>query len=106
MSRRNFSHIKTHTVRGRRFLIRWRRPMPCPSKGEQSGDLDGHCDAPCTSGRAIYLHKGGDAINLVGTVGHELLHAANFDLSEDLVDEWEESFTKMLRRMKAKIIFE
>lgn len=107
MAHLDFSHIKTATVHGKRYKVRWRRPKPCPTKGEKPGQFDGKCDAPTTLLKEIYIHKSKDPFVLVETVAHELLHSGlGWSLAEEFVDKYAEDLVRMLRRMGAKITFE
>lgn len=104
MARRskNFDHIKTCMVRGRRYALKWRR-LPNNKKGTIT---HGACDPPDSKNREIFIYpQTDDPQFLLGTVLHECLHASFWDASEELVAEYEQSVMRLLRRMGVQINF-
>lgn len=107
MARRstNFDHIRTCLVRGKRFKVKWRMP---PSGGKNcKGKVSlGQCDSPNDRGKTLYLSpQDWDPQLLLGTVIHEVLHGACFDLDESAVSEYEHSLMRLLRRMGMEVRF-
>jgi len=84
--------IRSVVMRGKRWRILWERTGKVPS---------GECQAPHVSNKAIRLDPRllkRDAA-LLETVLHELLHAASWDLDEEVVHEYAEVTAKTLLRL-------
>lgn len=107
MARRskNFDHIKTCLVRGKRFKVKWRRP-PAAGKRDKGKTNLGSCDSPHDRGKTLYISpQDWDPQLLLGTVMHEVLHGSCFDLDETAVEEFEQSAMRLLRRMGLTVSF-
>lgn len=88
--------IKTHTFRNKRFRMVWR--------GGKT--YHGKCDDPKDSGRCISVGINSDNLVTVGTVIHESIHAAFFDLDEAAVEAAERDIMRLFRRMGMKVTFD
>lgn len=103
MKRPDFSHIKTHTIRGKSYRLRWRKPPGKPLDPETENV--GQCDSPCDAGRELWLWPKQDAKDILGTVIHEVAHGAFFDLEECAIEAFERDVIRLLTRMKIKVSF-
>lgn len=72
------------TIRGRAWVIKFPNRPIYNAEGEE---CDGLCDPPTDKNPAIRLHRSLKGIELLRVAIHESLHAANWDLSEEAVDE-------------------
>jgi hypothetical protein len=101
----DFSYLKTATFRGRRFEMHWR----CPSKGLPKGEYRGAASDPddrYSGGNELYIWPKQTDWDLVGTVAHESLHACVPSLKEEIVEDFEHDFLRLLKRMGAQITFQ
>lgn len=96
----DFRHIKTHVVRGRRFVVVWRRPR----RSKQIDDC-GWCEKPTKDGCRICIYPDPDPIDLLAIVLHELMHAGLYDICEGPITATENDIMRMLTRMGIKVSF-
>ena len=67
--------VNTISIRGKRYTI---SNVPAPS---------GECDHPMTAKKLIAIPKDGDTMGELVVIIHEMLHAAFWDLDEEVVDQ-------------------
>lgn len=104
---------KSHTFRGRKYKLVWRRPRKSKAEAKLSKTKDievyGKCQPPWP-GCKIYICKEElkkDPLDFLETLLHECAgHACNWDLDEACVTETFHDTVDLLRRMKMKISFE
>jgi hypothetical protein len=102
--KRDFSQIRTHRFRERRYEIVWRLPKKmalCSGCGKRTEDKksDGECDPPDSSRKAIRIGPRLSEPDLMETAIHEGLHACLWDLEECAVNDTARDIAKLLRRM-------
>lgn len=98
MKHPNFSKIRTHTLRGRRFDLRWR----CPAKGLPKGKYRGACSDPddrYSGENELYIWTRQPDKDILGTVIHEVLHGIVPSLKEEIVEDFEHDLMRLLNRM-------
>ncbi len=97
---RDFSEIKTHIIRGKKYLMRWKRPAREPL-------TDGKIDSPRDKDLRLFIYPHQvDPLLLLETVIHENIHGACYDLDEDTVEAACAATMRLLRRMKIKVEFQ
>ena len=103
MKRRELSHIRSHSFRGRRYEVIWRKPRPngiCENCGQPTcHDSDGECDPPDNKFKRLKIGPRLPEPELLETAIHEVLHACVWDLSEQSIDETSRDLAKFLRRI-------
>lgn len=62
-------------------------------------DLRGYCQAPTTLRKQIVIDSRLRGIELLATILHELLHAAFWDLDEEVVEQVCRDFARVLWRL-------
>lgn len=103
MKRLDFSHILSHTIRGKVFRLIWRKP---PGKHpDPNQEFKGQCDSPHDKGRELWLWPKQDAKDMLGTVIHECAHGAFWDLDEAAVEAFERDTMRLLTRMGIEVAF-
>lgn len=60
---------------------------------------DGHCDHPDEPGRKIVVHSGLKDLKELEILTHEMLHAAFWDIDEDVIDGVGTDIAKVLWRL-------
>lgn len=101
---RDFSAIRSHRFRDRRYRIQWKLPRcmtNCESCGQRTEPRksDGQCDAPQSAGKVILIAPKLPEADLLETAIHESLHACLWDLEESAVSETARDTARLLRRM-------
>lgn len=92
-----FRKLKTATIRGRKYKLKW-----CAvDKGEALGAIDW----PSAAGKRLRIDPNQTPFELLGTVIHEVLHGAIWDLDEAAVCDTEMAILSLLHRMGMKISF-
>lgn len=95
--RKDFRRIKTAKIRGRTYKVKWGRI----DKGKALGKID----RPQDVGKVLRIDHSTDAVELLGTVLHEILHGSLWDLDEISVTDTEQCFLAFVRRMGIKVTF-
>ena len=99
--RRDFSPIKTHLIRDRRYRVKWRR------ESSKTWLTDGKVDHPDSPDKVLYVYPHTrNPLSLLDTVYHEHIHAGLPDINEDAVKEICASAMRLLKRMGIRISFE
>jgi hypothetical protein len=99
-----FSHLLTHTIRGKLFRLIWRRPPK--RRDDPKGSMwAGQCDHPATKFKELWIYPDIDALELLLTVLHESTHGAFPDLTEEVVREFESDFKRIVKRMGIEVAF-
>lgn len=102
MKHPDFSNIRSHTFRGKRFNLIWRAPR----KGlPAAATYRGACSDPDSR------HPGDCEMNIwprqpdkdiLGTAIHEVAHACFPSIREEHVEEFEADLMRLLNRMRLK----
>ncbi len=101
--KRDFSHLKTHTVRKKLFRLIWKKPPgkhPDPDK-----EYVGQCESPTDKGRELWLDPKQDAEELLWTIVHECAHGSFWDMTEESIEEFECDTQRLCRRAGLRITF-
>ena len=85
--------VKSATFRGKRYRVLWRIP-----KRHEDHETLGVCEAPSQKNKAICIQKGTSEIDNLSTLIHEALHACQWDLAEEAVQETADDLTRFLWR--------
>jgi hypothetical protein len=100
---RDFSKLKTHTLRNKLYRLIWRRPPgKCPDTDKH---YVGQCESPKDKGRELWLEPKQDAEDLLWTTVHESAHGCFWDLTEEAIEEFERDTRRLCRRMGLRISF-
>jgi hypothetical protein len=78
------------TIRGKRWNLEFRK-LP-------GGDL-GKCDSPETPNKTIVVNPNQKGVDVLGTILHEAMHAAHWDLDEEAIDSASDDIAKILWRL-------
>lgn len=83
--------VRTVTIAGKRYRFEWAKCGP---------KVDGQCDAPRGSGKAIRLRPGlkRQPRLLLETLLHELLHAADWTKDEEWIDAVSQDLARIVWR--------
>ncbi len=79
------------TIAGKEWLLRHVTP-----KAMQHKDHIGECDPPDTTGKEIRILRRLKGEEHLEVSIHEMLHAANFGLKEEVVDAWARDVARVL----------
>lgn len=103
----DFSHIKTHVIRGRRFILNWRKPKPPPNSNLH---YLGECESPRmedgTECPRLTIWANQSPWALFWTMLHEVTHGSFYDLDETAVEGFEKAAKSLAKKMGFKIILE
>lgn len=102
MKRPDFSHIKTHKIRGKLYRLLWKKPH---GNLEPGRPFVGSCESPHDTGRELRISPKQDPKDMLGTVVHEVAHGAFWDLDEPAIEAFERDLMRLLSRMKIKVSF-
>lgn len=109
MKGRDFSHIRSHKFRGKRYEIVWRRPkktgicVTCCQRVLDCDD-DGECDPPSNPQKAIRIDPKLPEKELLITALHEGTHAGAWDLDEAAIREIAKDNGELLWRMGWRLV--
>lgn len=81
---------------------KYRRNKTTPTNIE----FPGHCDHRETPQPKMYIYPKDEALELLGTVTHESIHACLPDVDDEAVDAWEQDWMRLLKRMNISITFD
>ncbi len=104
MKRRDFSHIRSHRFRDRRYGISWKRPKDqtkcahCGQKTERN-PTHGECDPPRNPAKLIQINPNLPELDLLETVIHEGIHGCLWDVEEEAVGESARDIALIVWRM-------
>ena len=82
--------VKSHTFRGRRWWLRWKR-----FRLDQAGE----CEAPHVTGKTISIDPRLADLKLLETLIHEGIHACQWDLAEEAVHSTAADIARLLWRV-------
>lgn len=86
--------IKSHTFRGKRWKIVWRKP-PRTTKG----DSDADCERPDSTDKTIRINSKAAGLRELELELHEAAHASFWDWDEEAVEEAARDIAKFLWRI-------
>lgn len=87
--------IKTHDFGAKRYKILWKKP----TKSVTGFDAWGSCDDPSSSDKTILISPNLEEFDFLTTCIDEAIHACNWSLDNDHVDEMSSSISEFLWRI-------
>ena len=85
------------TILGKRWSLEF---VPRRELGKQEGRYNlGFCDAPEIPNKRICIASGLSGVDRLDTIIHEVIHAGNFKLSEEFVEQFSTDLARILDKL-------
>ena len=82
------------TIRGKRWNLQFRKL--------RDGSL-GKCDSPEATNKKIVVNPNQSGVDVLGTLIHEMMHAAHWDLDEEAIDTTSVDIARVLWKLGYRV---